>query len=383
MSKKRILVWETLATVSGGQKMTLTVMDMLSDQYEFCCLIPAEGMLSQELQRRNIPYVLMGDQSLPTGVKGKQVLFRYAWMSVKNVWKSLKAIWKYKPEILYCPGPAALPWSAVCGMITRKPVVWHLHHIFLDGATKKLLNICGKWKCVKKVIAVSNCVGDQIIAPSAHEKIEVLYNPVDVQKYANGHPERILEEIETKLNRTIVRGGVLLLTHIGAITKNKCQKTFVQVVHELKTRSIAVIGLMIGDAITGADQQYKQEIKRYIHENELENDVYIPGFRKDIADILAATHCVLVPSSEGMPLTVLEAMSSKTHIVGRDSGGTQELLEAADCGVTYPSNGTEADIADAIEKAMKEAPDKLQAGYDFCMQLNDAKYKERLVQIFK
>lgn len=207
MSKKRILVWETLATVSGGQKMTLTVLDMLSDQYEFCCLIPAEGMLSQELQQRNIPYVLMGDQSLPTGVKGKQVLFRYAWMSVKNVWKSLKAIWKYKPEILYCPGPAALPWSAVCGMITRKPVVWHLHHIFLDGATKKLLNICGKWKCVKKVIAVSNCVGEQLIAPSAHEKVEVLYNPVDVQKYSNGHPERILEEIETKLNRTIVRGG--------------------------------------------------------------------------------------------------------------------------------------------------------------------------------
>ena len=30
----------------------------------------------------------MGDQTLPTGVKGKQVIFRYGWMSVKNVWKS-------------------------------------------------------------------------------------------------------------------------------------------------------------------------------------------------------------------------------------------------------------------------------------------------------
>lgn len=27
MQKKKVLVWETLATVSGGQKMTLTVMD--------------------------------------------------------------------------------------------------------------------------------------------------------------------------------------------------------------------------------------------------------------------------------------------------------------------------------------------------------------------
>lgn len=129
MQKKKVLVWETLATVSGGQKMTLAVMDMLSDKFEFCCLIPAEGMMSEELKKRNIPYVLMGDQTLPTGVKGKQVIFRYGWMSVKNVWKSLGVIRKYKPDILYAPGPAALPWSAVCGTLARKPVIWHLHHM--------------------------------------------------------------------------------------------------------------------------------------------------------------------------------------------------------------------------------------------------------------
>lgn len=207
MVKKKVLVWETLATVSGGQKMTLTVLDMLSDQYEFCCLIPAEGMLSEELKKRNIPYVLMGDQTLPTGVKGKQVIFRYGWMSVKNVCKSLRQIRKYKPDMLYCPGPAALPWSAVCGSLTGKPVIWHLHHIFLDGATKKLLNICGKWKSVRKIIAVSNCVGDQIQNEAAHKKVEVLYNPVDVQKYANGNPDKILAEVENALGRKIVRGG--------------------------------------------------------------------------------------------------------------------------------------------------------------------------------
>lgn len=207
MTKNKVLVWETLATVSGGQKMTLTVLDMLSDQYEFCCLIPSEGMLSEELKKRNISYVLMGDQTLPTGVKGKQVIFRYGWMSVKNVCKSLNQIRKYKPDILYCPGPAALPWSAVCGSLAGKPVIWHLHHIFLDGATKKLLNVCGKWKSVRKIIAVSNCVGDQIQNEKAHQKVEVLYNPVDVQKYANGNPDKILAEVETALGRKIVRGG--------------------------------------------------------------------------------------------------------------------------------------------------------------------------------
>ena len=203
MSKKNVLVWETLATVSGGQKMTLTIMDMLSDTYDFLCLIPGEGILSEELKRRNIPYVPMGDQTLPTGVKGFSVVFRYGWMSVKNICKSLRVIRTYQPALLYAPGPAALPWSAVCGTLARKPVIWHLHHIFLDSATKKLLNLCAGWTAVRKIIAVSNCVGDQILGEAAHQKVQVLYNPVDVEKYASGDASGITAELEGMLCRAI------------------------------------------------------------------------------------------------------------------------------------------------------------------------------------
>lgn len=382
MRKKNVLVWETLATVSGGQKMTLTVLDMLSDQYDFCCLIPAKGMLSEELEKRNIPYVLMGDQTLPTGVKGKQVIFRYGWMSIKNIWKSLRVIRKYKPDILYCPGPAALPWSAICGSMAGKPVIWHLHHIFLDGATKKLLNICGKWKSVRQIIAVSNCVGDQIVDHVVHEKVTVLYNPVDVQKYANGNSDKILTDIESTLNRKILRGGVIL-THIGAITKNKCQDVFVKTVHELKKRGMAVIGIIAGDVITEDDRTYKREIDAYIQKNGLEKDIFAPGFRTDIADILAITDCMVVPSSEGLGLAAMEAMSAKTRVVGMDKGGTSELLKMANCGEVYPATGTEKDIADAVLRVMKQGEEILENGYRFCRQQNYENYRKGIHQVFR
>ncbi len=205
---KKILVWETLATVSGGQKMTLQVIDLLKDEYEFLCLIPAKGLLSDALDERKIPYICLGDQSMPTGVKGKSIIFRYAGLSVRCIFKSLSVIRKHKPDILYAPGPAALPWSAICGSLTHKPVVWHLHHIFLDGATKKLLNICGKWKSVKKIVAVSNVVGEQIVNEKAHTKTEVIYNPVDVEKYSSGCPERIYREIEEISGNKWNFGGV-------------------------------------------------------------------------------------------------------------------------------------------------------------------------------
>ena len=363
--------------------MTLTVMDMLSDQYEFCCLIPAEGRLSDELNKRNIPYILMGDQTLPTGVKGKKVVIRYGWMSVKSICKSLGAIRKYKPDILYCPGPAALPWSSICGRLTGKPVIWHLHHIFLDGATQKLLNICGKWKSVKKIIAVSNCVGDQITSEEAHKKIEILYNPVDVQKYANGNADKILSEVEKALGRKIIRGGVMILTQIGAITKNKCQDVYVRTVHEIKKKGIDIIGLMIGDVVTEADREYKKGIDKFIQEKGLINDIYMPGFRRDIADVLAASESVLVPSSEGMPLTVLEAMSAKKHVVGMDRGGTGELLRAACCGTTYPAGADAAEIAGVVLTTRNENEEALDKGYQFCLDQTPEKYKKRLCQVFQ
>ena len=367
MQKKKVLVWETLATVSGGQKMTLTVMDMLSDKFEFYCLIPAEGMLSEELKKRNIPYTLMGNQTLPTGVKGKQVIFRYGWMSAKNVRKSLSVIRKYNPDILYAPGPAALPWSAICGTLSRKPVIWHLHHIFLDGATKKLLNLCGNWKSVRKIIAVSGCVGDQIVNEHAHEKVRVLYNPVDVEKYANGDAKKIIAELEAKLGRKLWRAKIV--TQIGAITRNKRQDVLISVISNLKNLGEDIVGLIVGDTVTAADRIFRRELEQRIEDCGIQSQVLWMGFRSDIGNILAATDCVLVPSEEGLSLVAMEAMSAKRHVVTMNSSGAYELLNHAGCGTFYEGNN-ESSVIEAVKRVL-EIPnaEELERGYAFCICL--------------
>lgn len=380
MQKKKVLVWETLATVSGGQKMTLTVMDMLSDKFEFYCLIPAEGMLSEELKKRNIPYTLMGNQTLPTGVKGKQVIFRYGWMSAKNVRKSLSVIRKYNPDILYAPGPAALPWSAICGTLSRKPVIWHLHHIFLDGATKKLLNLCGNWKSVRKIIAVSGCVGDQIANEHAHEKVRVLYNPVDVEKYANGDAMKIIAELEAKLGRKLWRAKIV--TQIGAITRNKRQDVLISVISNLKNLGEDIVGLIVGDTVTATDRIFRRELEQRIEDCGIQSQVLWMGFRSDIGNILAATDCVLVPSEEGLSLVAMEAMSAKRHIVTMNSSGAYELLNHAGCGTFYEGNN-ESSVIEAVKRVL-EIPnaEELERGYAFCMKQTSANFKNKITYLF-
>ncbi len=380
MQKKKVLVWETLATVSGGQKMTLTVIDMLSDKFEFYCLIPAEGMLSEELKKRNIPYTLMGNQTLPTGVKGKQVIFRYGWMSAKNVRKSLSVIRKYNPDILYAPGPAALPWSAICGTLSRKPVIWHLHHIFLDGATKKLLNLCGNWKSVRKIIAVSGCVGDQIVNEHAHEKVRVLYNPVDVEKYANGDAMKIIAELEAKLGRKLWRAKIV--TQIGAITRNKRQDVLISVISNLKNLGEDIVGLIVGDTVTATDRIFRRELEQRIEDCGIQSQVLWMGFRSDIGNILAATDCVLVPSEEGLSLVAMEAMSAKRHVVTMNSSGAYELLNHAGCGTFYEGNN-ESSVIEAVKRVL-EIPnaEELERGYAFCMKQTSANFKNKITYLF-
>ena len=155
-----------------------------------------------------------------------------------------------------------------------------------------------------------------------------------------------------------------------------------KVVHEIKKRGLSVAGLIIGDVITDADREYKTGIISYIHDHEMESDIYMPGFRRDVEDILAATDCVVVPSSEGLGLVAMEAMCAKTRVVAMDKGGSAELIEAADCGETYVANGSEKDIAEAVLKVIKQSNDRLENGYRFCEYHNYSNYGKRLHEVF-
>lgn len=373
MSKKKILVWETLATVSGGQKMTLTVMDLLREQYDFLCLIPDKGLLSNELERRQIPYVLLGDMTLPTGVKGFKAYLCYAWMSVKCIVRSLRTIRKYKPDILYAPGPAALPWSAVCGSLTRRPVVWHLHHIFLDGPTKKLLNVCGKWNTVKRIISVSHCVGEQISAPLAFSKVEVLYNPVDVNRYSNGNAQRFLESV--RLQYGLRLENRVLIGHIALVQRSKQQSFVLAVIRKLRELGVDAVGVFAGEV---REQDYGDELMQQITEYGLENSAIFLGRRDDVPDLLKALSILMIPSSfEGFPLAGVEAASAGVPVVACNVAGAKEFVEASAAGVVFEENDVYSAVS-AVLNAVERSEELKKNGQGFASSASLYQYSEKM-----
>lgn len=149
----------------------------------------------------------------------------------------------------------------------------------------------------------------------------------------------------------------------------------------LKAKGLDVIGLMIGDAITKADHNFKAELNALIKSLGIRNNIFMPGFRSDIPDLLAVSDCILIPSSEGLSLAALEAMSAKTRVVSVDRGGSFELLNMAGCGTFFDVSADNA--AEAVVAAMREQNnDMLEIGYRFCNGLSHKHFREKLKGIF-
>jgi glycosyltransferase involved in cell wall biosynthesis len=69
----------------------------------------------------------------------------------------------------------------------------------------------------------------------------------------------------------------------------------------------------------------------------VQDRVRFAGFRKDVPDLLAASDFFVLPSrTEGLPLSVLEAMAHGLPSIATPVGGVPEALNGEECGILVP-----------------------------------------------
>ena len=95
--------------------------------------------------------------------------------------------------------------------------------------------------------------------------------------------------------------------------------------------------MMIGDGALRAPAQTMLE------DAGLGNQIWLPGDRDDIPDLLRAMDIFVLPSrNEGISNTILEAMATGLPIVATDVGGNPELVEAGRTGALVPPSDSAA-----------------------------------------
>ena len=230
------------------------------------------------------------------------------------------------------------------GLTGRRPVVFTEHgRHFPDAPSRKraivnrmLLKRCDRlFGCGA---AVRQALIDNEGLPES--RVEVIYNGVDLKALSKptlGARERIRAEFGYSANDFVV-------VQVARLHELKDHQTALKAVDEARHKIPGLRLLLAGDG----DQ--RSAIEQTILGRGLELTVTLAGTRKDIADLLSASDVFLMSSiSEGIPLTVIEAMAARRPVVSTAVGGLPELIEHGVSGMLAPSGDASSLAASLVQ----------------------------------
>ena len=185
-----------------------------------------------------------------------------------------------------------------------------------------------------KIICVSKQVQGALIKwlPNLRGKSVVISNAVPVPDLFNWSPVKKYDVLF--VGRLTKAKGVDILLKAIKILKEKYQK-------EIKA---AIVG----------EGYLEEELKELVIELGIEKEVEFLGVRRDIERLMKSTQIFVLPSRwEGLPLTILEAMSSGAGVIATTVGGISEVIENGKEGILVSPEDPMA-LARAINDLLKD-----------------------------
>lgn len=142
------------------------------------------------------------------------------------------------------------------------------------------------------------------------QKTVVIPNGIDIDRFR-------------QMQKSIPKDSPFTFLNVGNLEVEKNQLSLIhmacQMRDHLKSFQIKIVG----------EGSKMEELRRAIKENNLEGFIKILGKRKDVPQLMASSHCYLLPSVwEGMPITVLEAGSTGIPVISSPVGNVPQLLDS-------------------------------------------------------
>ncbi len=155
-------------------------------------------------------------------------------------------------------------------------------------------------------------------------RLRLIYNAVDLDAANDAASPNEIRRRHGIADDAVVVGVV------GRFNPEKGQIVFLKAMRRIIRSYPQVRALMIGDG------QDRGALERYCQDHGLAEHVIFTGYRDDVGAYYQAMDVLVLPSlSEGLPNTVLEAMSHAVPVVATTVGGVPEILDQTN-GVLIP-----------------------------------------------
>lgn len=277
------------------------------------------GELEDGLRNAGVPFCVLGSRSRTLRLLRAVRFFRVQ-----------------RPAIVNAHNPPVIRYADIGRRICAPRIVVTCHGMGFGDYTEPTVF---EWSIADAIIAVSRASASTSYVARHPQKLALIPNGVEIPRAIRG---RIAVRRELGLGREVV--AII----VARIDGRKGHETLLRAISRLSLRKLPITTLIVGD---GAERTALQEMARGVGLGD--RHVRFLGYRVDVPDLLAASDMFVLPSiTEGMPLSVLEAMAQRLPVISTPVGGVPELVESGREGFLVPVGDTAAladRMADLIE----------------------------------
>jgi sugar transferase (PEP-CTERM/EpsH1 system associated) len=243
-----------------------------------------------------------------------------------------RRLWRLRPDVLHTHNPTPHLVGAVARRLARVGVLVHTKHGRNYPEVRRAV-LANRWASLNTdaVIPVSEDAADvaRRVERVPARKVQVIRNGIDL----TGFPAA---------NRKALEGDGRAIS-VGRLHAVKDQATLLRATRRIVDVRPEFRLALVGD---GLERQGLEQLRR---ELALEESVRLAGERNDVGERLSQSDLFMLSSlSEGVSLTLLEAMAAGLPVIATDVGGNREVVAHGETGFLVPPGSPEAIASAAL-----------------------------------
>ena len=321
---KKILILDHAYWLGGAEKVLIDYLKSYNrEKYDITVGVTTESEFTEKLREINVKYMIF-----PLSIDLLKI--SRSKISIKNIFqvieyrKMVEAIREYVKEnnidIIFTNSMKAHIYGGQVVKKTNVKAIARIHDVVNGDFISPFKTVLKKTfnKQFYHISCVSETVKNNLIKIGVKkEKLSVLYNGIPDMK-----PKNSIEYYKKlyKLNEQD-----FIISVIGWIQPSKGQLEIIKKLKDILKDNLKL--LIIGDA-NEKNKNYLEEIKKYILQNNLKNNVLLIGHTDDVSGHLELTdilvHYPFIDDS--LPTVLIEALYHRKNIIARRIGGIPEII---------------------------------------------------------
>ena len=348
--RKKLLIHNGNISIGGQEKMLMEFLNILnSKKYEILLLIEENnGKRNDYIDRipKWIDYKFLTTEEFMNKIEkyqsSKNFLKKLYYSHLLKLKKkiSLKELRKYLnfSDIIIDYDMGLLRNLHKINLQNKKIIGWsHAGSGELLRKKQKRENV-NKYDCI---VTINETMKNGYLKNYNNKEVVKIYNFLD------------FDLIEKKAEEKLEKDYGKYIISVGSLTENKNHKLLINVFKILKDKYKVSEKLLIA-----GEGRERENLEKQIRELNLENDVLLLGQKENPYKYIKNSELYILPSkSEGLPLTLLEAMRLRKMVICIKNDGTNEVLEDRKYGEFILENETEK-IAEKINYYLKNRDER-------------------------